>query len=251
MAERRMFALKIVDSDAFLDMPLTTQALYFHLGMRADDDGFINNPKRIQRMVGASEDDLKLLIAKRFVLTFSTGIIVVKHWRMNNLLRKDRHTPTQYQDELATLEIKSNGAYTECVSEPLKIEASEDMATTGQPSGNQMATQYSIGKVSIGKGSVVEGSTVTTTSAPTILSDIELYKNLCSKYSKAFVDERVKRAKQYSGTTMQTVAKWCEEDFGKKRNGFCNFNERKNDYREIEKQLMQKSMNISADSKQK
>lgn len=249
MAERRMFSLKIVDSDAFLDLPLSAQALYFHLGMRADDDGFVNNSKRIQRMVGANEDDLKLLIAKRFVLVFHSGVIVIKHWRMNNLLRKDRHTPTQYQDELATLEIKSNGAYTECATKPLQIAASEDMTTTGQPSGNQMATQYSIGKGSIGKESIGEGSAVTTTSAPTILTDVELYKNLCSKYGRAFVDERVKRAKQYSGTTMQTVAKWCEEDFGKKRNGFCNFNERKNDYQEMAKRLIEKSMNISADSK--
>ena len=79
MAERRMFTQKIVDSDAFLDMPLTTQALYFHLNMRADDDGFINNPKKIQRMIGASDDDLKLLIAKRFLLAFENGVVVIKH----------------------------------------------------------------------------------------------------------------------------------------------------------------------------
>ena len=79
MAEKRMFTKKIVDSDAFLDMPLSTQALYFHLNMQADDDGFVNNPKKIQRVIGASADDLKLLIAKRFVLGFESGIIVVKH----------------------------------------------------------------------------------------------------------------------------------------------------------------------------
>ena len=186
MAERRMFSLKIVDSDAFLDLPLSAQALYFHLGMRADDDGFVNNSKRIQRMVGANEDDLKMLIAKRFVLVFHSGVIVIKHWRMNNLLRKDRHTPTQYQDELATLEIKSNGAYTECAPEPLQIAASDDMTTTGQPSGNQMATQYSIGK-----GSVVECSVEDGTHTPTNQSDTELYINLCSKYGKVFVDERM------------------------------------------------------------
>ena len=79
MAERRMFAKTITESDAFLDMPLSTQALYFHLGMNADDDGFVNSPKRIQRLAGASEDDLRLLIAKRFVLAFESGIIVIKH----------------------------------------------------------------------------------------------------------------------------------------------------------------------------
>ena len=80
MAEKRMFTQKIIDSDAFLDMPLSTQALYFHLNMRADDDGFVNNPKRIQRTIGASDDDLKLLVVKRFVIGFDNGVIVIKHW---------------------------------------------------------------------------------------------------------------------------------------------------------------------------
>ena len=120
MAEKRMFTKKIVDSDAFLDMPLTTQALYFHLNMRADDDGFVNNPKKIQRMIGASEDDLKLLIAKRFILAFENGVIVIKHWRMHNLLRKDRYNPTQYQEEMNSLQLKDNGAYTlRSVGKPL------------------------------------------------------------------------------------------------------------------------------------
>ena len=83
-----MFSMKIVDSDAFLDMPMTTQCLYFHLNMRADDDGFVGNPKRIQRLIGASDDDLKLLIAKRFVLCFDSGVIVIKHWSMHNTIRK-------------------------------------------------------------------------------------------------------------------------------------------------------------------
>ena len=113
MAEKRMFTQKIIDSDAFLDMPLSTQALYFHLNMRADDDGFVNNPKRIQRTVGASEDDLKLLVAKRFLICFENGVIVIKHWRMHNTLKNDRYRPTQYQEEYALLEVKDNKAYTE------------------------------------------------------------------------------------------------------------------------------------------
>lgn len=145
VAEKRMFTQKIIDSDPFLDMPLSTQALYFHLNMRADDDGFINNPKRIQRTVGASEDDLRLLIAKRFLICFESGVIVIKHWRMHNTLRKDRYSPTQYQEELAKLEIKDNNAYTE-----------KGTATTWQPDGNQPATQYSIGKISIDKESIEE-----------------------------------------------------------------------------------------------
>ena len=155
MAERRMFTQKIIDSDAFLDMPLSTQSLYFHLNMRADDDGFVNNPKRIQRTIGASEDDLKLLIAKRFVIGFENGVIVIKHWRMHNTLRKDRYNPTQYQEEFALLDVKDNSAYTERLPELPEPEI-ESVVTTWQPNGNQLATQYSIGKDSIGKISIGE-----------------------------------------------------------------------------------------------
>ena len=154
MAERRMFTQKIVDSDAFLDMPLTSQALYFHLNMRADDDGFVNNPKKIQRMIGASEDDLTLLKVKRFVLSFESGVVVIKHWRMHNLLRKDRYNPTQYQEEKAMLELKDNGSYTESVEIPMISEPDNQVATTWQPSDNQVATQDSIGKDSIDKESI-------------------------------------------------------------------------------------------------
>ena len=150
-----MFTQKIIDSDAFLDMPLSTQALYFHLNMRADDDGFVNNPKRIQRTIGASEDDLKLLIMKRFVIGFDSGVLVIKHWRMHNTLRKDRYNPTQYQEELATLEVKDNNAYTERLLEAPVVEELP-VATTWQPDGNPLATQYSIGKDSIDKLSIEE-----------------------------------------------------------------------------------------------
>lgn len=151
MAERRMFTKKITNSDPFTEMPLSAQALYFHLNMEADDDGFLNNPKKIQRSIGASEDDLKLLIAKRFILTFEKGIIVIKHWRMHNLLRKDRYNETQYLEEKETLLLQSDGSYTE---KPPEL----PVATTWQPNGNQVATQYSIGKDSIVKDSIGECS---------------------------------------------------------------------------------------------
>lgn len=146
MAEKRMFTQKIIDSDPFLDMPLSTQALYFHLNMRADDDGFINNPKKIQRMIGASEDDLKLLVLKRFVIGFENGVIVIKHWRMHNTLKSDRYKPTQYQEELARLEIKANKSYTERVLEP-----------EWNQNGTGLEPQYSVGKCSVGKESIGEG----------------------------------------------------------------------------------------------
>lgn len=149
MAERRMFTKKIIDSDAFLDMPLSTQSLYFHLNMRADDDGFVNNPKKIQRMIGASEDDLKLLLAKRFILGFESGIVVIKHWRMHNLLRKDRYTPTQYIEEKESLTLNKNNSYTEKENEAI-------VAPAWQPSDTLMAPQDSIGKERIEEESIEE-----------------------------------------------------------------------------------------------
>ncbi len=125
MAERRMFAKTIIDSDAFLDMPLSTQSLYFHLSMRADDDGFINNPKKIQRMVGASDDDLKLLVAKRFIIPFESGIVVIKHWKIHNYIQKDRYKPTIYQEEKQLLMEKENNVYTECI-QPVSIVETQD-----------------------------------------------------------------------------------------------------------------------------
>ena len=121
MAERRMFAKTVIDSDAFLDMPMSTQALYFHLAMRADDDGFINNSKRIQRMIGASDDDFKVLIAKQFIIPFETGVIVIKHWKMHNYIQKDRYKPTIYETEKQALSLDKKGIYTrsdtECIQD--------------------------------------------------------------------------------------------------------------------------------------
>lgn len=98
MAEKRMFSKQIIDSDAFLEMPLSTQALYFHLSMRADDDGFLNNAKKVMKIIGANQNDYDLLVAKSFVIQFPDGICVIKHWRINNYLRKDRYTETIYQE---------------------------------------------------------------------------------------------------------------------------------------------------------
>lgn len=115
MAEKRMFTKKITDSDAFLNMPLSAQALYFHLNMAADDEGFVNNPQKIQRVIGAAEDDLKLLMAKNFIIAFDSGVIVIKHWKMHNYIAKDRFHSTDYIDERRMLEVKENGAYTTSV----------------------------------------------------------------------------------------------------------------------------------------
>ena len=113
MAKKRMFSVDIVGSDAFLDLPHTAQALYFQLGMRADDDGFVGNPKTIQRMAGTKASDLELLVKKRFLLQFPSGVVVIKHWKINNQIQKDRYTPTVYTEEYQSLYSKDNKAYTE------------------------------------------------------------------------------------------------------------------------------------------
>lgn len=112
MANRRMFSKKITDTDLFLEMPLSTQALYFHLNMHADDDGFIANTKTIRRMIGASEDDLKLLFTKQFIFAFESGVVVIKDWKIHNYIRKDTYNTTIYGDEKKQLSEDVNGSYT-------------------------------------------------------------------------------------------------------------------------------------------
>ena len=122
MAERRMFAKQIIDSDAFLDMPLSAQSLYFHMAMRADDEGFVGNPRKIKKMIGASDDDLKLLLMKRYLLSFESGIIVIKHWKIHNYIQTDRFKPTTYIEEKSTLTLDEKKAYTECIQNVYKLD---------------------------------------------------------------------------------------------------------------------------------
>ena len=145
MAERRMFAKTIVTSDAFLDMPLSARCLYFTLGMFADDDGFVNNPKSIMRQVGACTDDLNLLLMERFILAFDSGVIVIKHWRIHNYIRNDRYKETKYIEEKSTLMLDDKGAYTENNGLP------HPMDTIGIPSVSKMDTQDRIGEEKLGE----------------------------------------------------------------------------------------------------
>lgn len=108
-----MFSKQITTSDAFMDMPVSSQLLYFHLNLEADDDGFVANPKRIIKITNVSNDDLKILLAKRFLLAFESGVVVIKHWLLHNAVRKDMYRETQYLEEKKTLEIKDNGVYTD------------------------------------------------------------------------------------------------------------------------------------------
>ena len=145
MAERRMFSKSIIDSDLFLDMPQSAQCLYFHLAMRADDDGFVNSPRKIQRMIGASEDDCRLLVAKQFLIPFETGVVVIRHWRIHNYIQKDRYKETMYQTEKSALEQDPSGAY-QLMDTPCIHPVSE------------MDNQVRLGKGSLGQGSLGEDS---------------------------------------------------------------------------------------------
>lgn len=161
MAERRMFAKTIVLSDAFLDMPMSARCLYFTLSMFADDDGFVNSPKGIMRQCGSSEDDMKVLFSKKFLIPFESGIIVIKHWRINNYLRSDRYTPTKYAEEKSTLALDENGAYTSGIP-------------TGIPTGIPSMGTPSIGKDSIGKESI-NNSKPTKRFTPPTVEEVKAY----------------------------------------------------------------------------
>ena len=144
MAERRMFTKKVTDDDNFMALSSSAQALYLHLSMSADDDGFCNQVSVSMFKAHASVADLQQLLEKRYIYQFDNGVIVIKHWRMANALRKDRYTPTNFKEELARLKIKSNGAYT------FSDDGCQVVATC--------LPQDSIGKVSIDKNSIVKDS---------------------------------------------------------------------------------------------
>jgi hypothetical protein len=177
MAERRMFAKTIIDSDAFLDMPISARLLYYDLGMRADDDGFINAPRKIMKMIGATIDDMNILIARKFVIPFDSGVVVIKAWRINNYLRSDRYNETKYLEEKAKLTIDQNGMYH-------TVKGNE--VDSGIPGG---IPTVSTGKVSIGKDSIGNNIGRTKFTPPT-LEEVEAYcKERGNKVNpKAFFD---------------------------------------------------------------
>lgn len=219
MAEKRMFTKSIIDSDAFLEMPLSAQALYFHLNMRADDDGFVNNPKRITDYVNASADDLKILLAKRFIIRFDSGVIVIKHWRMHNTLKSDRYHPTDYQDELALLYVKPNKAYTEkpqipeMPPAPLEPEWNQS-GTNLEPQVRVVESSEGLGKDSEGLDKAREDLSAPsaepeTVSAPPIISIIlndksffdvspEDYNRWCEFYPAVNVMQELRKMSSWS-----------------------------------------------------
>lgn len=148
MAERRMFTQKITEADAFTALPPTTQCLYFHLCMNADDDGFNNKIRHAMFNAHADQNDFSLLVQHRFIIPFDSGVIVIKHWKMHNLIRGDRYHETDYLEEKATLILKENGVYTD------NLDVDNQVTTKWQPSDNQMEPEARLGKDSIGKDSI-------------------------------------------------------------------------------------------------
>lgn len=200
MAKRRMFSLDVVDTDTFLDMPASTQALYFHLGMRADDDGFVASPRKITTMVNCSNDDLKLLLSKGFIIPFDSGVCLVRDWKINNNIRTDRYKPTQYLTERNTVETTENGAYT----------------LSGIPNDNQMSyqryTQVRLGKDRLGKDRESKAQ------APALPLDkygqygwVKLSKEQYSSLVKDFGEAETKRCIAYVDESAQATGnknKW-------------------------------------------
>lgn len=192
MGSHRMFTNDITDSDLFIEMPLSAQALYFHLGLHADDEGFLSSPKRILRAVGCNEDDLKLLIAKGFVICFDSGIIVITHWNLHNNIRKDRKKNTLFESEKALLSLK-NGVYSEIDNQ---------MTTICQPSVNQMSAQDKIREVKLSKDKLIDtlSTSVDGRTAFDYQSVINSFNSICISLPKVqkLTDTRKKKIKNTS-----------------------------------------------------
>lgn len=216
MAKKRMYSNAVTDSDAFIEMSSAAQALYFHLNQGADDDGFNNQIQLAMLKAHASTDDLKILMAKNFVIRFESGVIVIKHWRLHNTLRKDRYTPTNYQEELSLLGIKENGAYT----------LGCQVVATGLPDGC-----HSIDKISKEESSLVEDSIEEVPPKSVrhkygmyenvLLTDVD-YKRLVEEFPYDYRD-RIERLSEYIASTgkkykshLATIRSWARKDASQK-----------------------------------
>lgn len=223
MAEKRMFSKTIIDSDMFLDMPLSTQALYFHLSMRADDDGFLNNSQKVIRMTGASKNDFDILLMKNFIIPFENGICVIKHWRIHNYIRGDRYKPTVHQDELNTLRLEDNKSYSIDTSIPV-------IESTGIPSDNhmsyQMDTQIRLDKNRLDKSSIDKDSKASKHKygeyKHVLLTDEE-YTKLINEYGDIFTEKYIKYLDEYMEmmgkkykSCYLAIRKWVVEAVNKK-----------------------------------
>lgn len=244
MAERRMFSKTIIDSDAFIDMPSTARLLYYDLSMRADDDGFINNPKKIIRMTGASVDDMNVLILRKFIIPFESGVVVIKHWKIHNYIQKDRYKETNYKEEKDMLLLDKNGAYalsgsldTDCIQYVSKMD------TECIQNVSKMDTQVRIGKdrVRIDKDNIYNSPPKATKPARhkygeyknVLLSDEDIEK-LKAEFPSDW-QERIERLSEYIASSgksyknyLATIRNWAKRDKEKtsaekkqKNGGWC------------------------------
>ena len=230
MAEKRMFTKKITDDDNFISMSASAQALYFHLNQGADDDGFTNQIAIAMLKAHASEDDLKVLLAKSYLIRFESGVIVIKHWRMHNTLRKDRYTATSYQEEYELLDIKSNGAYTlsdgcqtvaNWLPQVSKVKSSKDQCSVVECSenGNQedsdsdneiVENSVENSKLEMMHGSLGKGVVLLTEEQSDNLLEelgIDAFNFYVEKLAAFIIAKGAKVGNHY-----QTILKWAKED---------------------------------------
>lgn len=235
MAERRMFAKTIIDSDAFTDMPIGARLLYYDLAMHADDDGFVNSPKKITSFIGASNDDMNALIAQRFIIPFKSGVVAIRHWRIHNYIRKDTYKETPYKKEKSMLLLDENNGY---------FLESECPLTDRQQAVNEPSTQDRLGKVRIGKdrSDNTHGKTLSLTENDSdtdiktkkpIRHKYGIYKNVLltdedmNKLKSEFPDDwqnRVERLSEYIASSgksyknhLATIRVWAKNDSGHKK----------------------------------
>ena len=203
MAERRMFSKTIIECDKFIDMPLSSQCLYFHLSMNADDDGFVDSPKKIKRSIGCTDDDLKILVSKGFIIPFESGVVVITHWNVNNSIRGDRKKSTLYTAEKSSLALGDSGEY--CQPNV------NQLTTKCQPIDNQTTAQYSIDKISIDKNSKDKDSIVLCKHAHGFFSNVFLTDEEMQKLSSEIpnLDDYIERLSNYLANNKKEYKSHC------------------------------------------
>ena len=240
MADRRMFCKSIIQSDQFCDLPFSAQALYFHLNLYADDDGFINNSNLIKRMIGASDEDIRNLIEKGYLITFESGVVVIAHWLQHNLIRADRYKETIYLDEKRHLIQQEDKKY-RFVPHPEALEH----FPVGIPDDNQLETQLSEEKENLEKNNAEYSSDEIMYQLGREVLTRSQYKQLIEQYGEKCVVSQIDKIVNhpYKGClNEETIAQWCDEE--KQRNdktrkiSSWTYEQNKYDFEELEKQLL-------------
>lgn len=274
MAEKRMFTNRITGSDPFKEMPLSAQALYFHLGMSADDEGFLNNAKSVQRSILASDDDMKLLIAKNFIIPFESGVIAIKHWKMHNTIQPSRLKETQYTEERSLLSIKENKAYT------LNLQDVDNLSAVCQQNDSsccQNTAEIRLDKIRLEQISIVEDSMPDSDEPEPPASDKKPVKHKYGEYKNVLLtddelqklkteysdyEERIERLSSYVASTGKkykshyaTIRNWARKDAEKpgrkeivpswmnKKPGFKDFGSSTYDNEQLEAELLANGVN--------